>query len=91
MDEANEVDKADEANEVDEADEANKVNEVTALDEAIDAGIISFSLTKCSAIFAEVKEYFDANNNQLGVGFDVQIQLMCQSNSSVQNWWQQRI
>jgi hypothetical protein len=42
------------------------------LDKAVDAGIISFSLTKCSAI-AEVKEYFEANNNQLGLGFNVQI------------------
>jgi hypothetical protein len=49
---------------VNEYDEADKVNEATALDEAVDAGIISFSLTKCSAIFTEVKEYFEANNNQ---------------------------
>jgi hypothetical protein len=63
-----ELDKAGEVNEIveaAEADEANEVNEATALDEAIDAGFISFSLTKCSAIFAEVKEYFVANKINL--------------------------
>jgi len=78
--EAAEANEADKANEYDNADKANEVNEATALDEAIDARFISFSLTKCSAIFAEVKEYFEANNNQLGLGFNVQI---------YQNWWQQ--
>ena len=82
-----EADEAIEANvdETYEADKANGVNEATVLDEAVDAGIIYFSLTKCSAIFAEVKEYFEANNNQLGLVFDVQIRPMCRSNSSVQN------
>jgi hypothetical protein len=41
------------------------------LDKAVDAGFISFSLTKCSAVFAGVKENFEANNNQLGLGFNV--------------------
>ena len=43
------------------------------LDKAVDAGFISFSLTKCYAIFVEVKECFEANNSQLGLGFNVQI------------------
>ena len=38
--------------------------------------VLPFSLTKYSAIFLEVKESFEVNNNQLGLGFDV---------------WQQRI
>ena len=38
--------------------------------------VLPFSLTKYSAIFSEVKESFEVNNNQLGLGFDV---------------WQQRI
>ena len=85
------VDEVDEADKANEYDKADKVNEATALDEAVDAGIISFSLTKCSAIFAEVKEYFEANNNQLELGFNVQIRLMSRSNSPIQNWRQQRI
>jgi hypothetical protein len=64
----NEVDEADEANEANEADEVDDVDEyhheATALDEAVDVGFISFSLTK---------ECFEANNNQLGLGFNVLI------------------
>ena len=90
-DEIVEAAEADEANEYNNADKADEVNEATALDKAVDAGFISFSLTKCYAIFLEVKEYFEANNSQLGLGFNVQIQLMCRSNSSVQSWRQQRI
>ncbi len=86
-DKANEANEAKEANEYDNADKADEVNEATALAKAIDAGFISFSLTKCSTIFVEVKEYFEAKNNQHELGFNVQIWLMCRSNSSVQNWW----
>jgi hypothetical protein len=32
-----------------------------------------FSLTKYSAIFKEVEGEFETNNNQLGLGFNVQI------------------
>jgi hypothetical protein len=60
---AAEADKADKANEYDHANKASEVNEATALDEVVDAGFISFSLTKCSAIFTEGKECFEANNN----------------------------
>ena len=63
---------------------------VANINEAKDARFISFSLTKCSAIFSEVKD-FEENNNQLGLGINLQIRLMCRSTSSVQNWWQQRI
>ena len=62
VDEADEANEANEANEVDDVDEYH--HEATALDEAVDVGFISFSLTK---------EYFEANNNQLGLGFNVQI------------------
>ncbi len=50
--------------------------------EAIIIGNILISLTKVSAIFAEVKEYFGFENNNQLFGYDVQIQPMCQSNSS---------
>ncbi len=33
--------------------------------------VLPFSLTKYSAIFSKVKESFEVNNNQLGLGFDV--------------------
>ena len=83
--------KANKANEYDSANKTDEVGEATALDKAVDAGFIFFSLTKCYAIFAEVKEYFEANNNQIGLGFNVQIRLLCWSTSSVQSWLQQRI
>jgi hypothetical protein len=64
-DEVYEADEANEANEADEVDDVDEYHhEATALDEAVDVGFISFSLTK---------EYFEANNNQLGLGFNVQI------------------
>ena len=88
-DEADKVNEYDKANEYDIANEADEVNEASALDEAVDAGFISFSLTKFSAIFGEVKEYFVANKSQLGLGLNVQIRLICRSNSCVQNWQQQ--
>jgi hypothetical protein len=39
-----------------------------------------FSITKYSAIFVEVKGYFEKNYNQLG--YNVQIRQMCRSNST---------
>ena len=74
--EANEIvmaAEANKANEYDNTDKADEVNEATVLDEAVDAGFIPFSLAKCYTIFPEVKEYFQANNSQLGLGFNVQI------------------
>jgi hypothetical protein len=44
---------------------------VADIDKDDNARFVSFSLTKCFAIFAEVKEYFEANNNQLGLGFNL--------------------
>ena len=71
---------ADEA-EIDKTDEADLTNDADAIDEvgAADDSImidkvmlglltlfVPFSLTKHSAIFAEVKGFFGINNNQLG-------------------------
>ena len=57
------------------ADEANaRVADdakVADIDKDDNARFISFSFTKCFAIFVEVKEYFEANNNQLGLGFNL--------------------
>ncbi len=71
---------ADEAK-IDEADEANLTNDADGIDEVgvaddpiminkVVLGMLTlfvpFSLTKYSAIFAEVKGFFGINNNQLG-------------------------
>ena len=61
------ADNSDEAIESDEADDANKVNEAIALE--LLALFLPFSLTNNYAIFAEVKEFFGINNNQLGGPF----------------------
>ncbi len=69
--EANEAE-ADEANESDYADEVDKANEANEAHETIVAddanGAVLYSLTKYSAIFAEVKGYFGitAPDNQHG-------------------------
>ena len=62
-----EADNSDEAIESDEADDANKVNEAIAIE--LLALFLPFSLTNNYAIFAEVKEFFGINNNQLGGPF----------------------
>ena len=67
-----EIDKADEA---DLTDDADAINEVGAADDSIMIDkvmlglltlFVPFSLTKHSAIFAEVKGFFGININQLG-------------------------
>ncbi len=71
-DEAAEADKADLADEATDATEADWANKADMVDDAIIAddadGAVLYSLTKYSAIFAEVKGYFGitALNNQLG-------------------------
>ena len=106
-DDANEVDEANEAKKANEAGKADKAEEADEVDEAgvsIEMPLLlPFSLTKYPAIFAEVKGSFGVNYNQLsddvrgrpydGNEIDNQlgIGLMCWSNSSIQNWWQQRI
>ena len=79
--EATETDEADLAGEATDATEADWANKADAIDEvgAADDSImidkvvlglltlfLPFSLTKHSAIFAEVKGFFGINNNQLG-------------------------
>ncbi len=71
VDEANQTDEADEADEADEVDETGVSIEMPLL-EVDEAGLsiemplsFPFSLTKYSAIFAEVKGSFEVNNNQL--------------------------
>jgi hypothetical protein len=68
-----EADEADEAGKTDEADEANEANEVDEAGVSIKMPLLlPFSLTKYSAIFAEVKGSFGVHNNQL-LGFDAAI------------------
>ena len=64
------LDKADEANEIVEAAEADDSDEVI---KSIEMPLLfPFSLTKYSAIFAEVKGSFGVNNNQL-LGFEAAV------------------
>jgi hypothetical protein len=78
-DEADDAVESDAANEADSADEAADAAETTEADEAdvanyaivadnVDGAAVLYSLTKHSAIFAEVKGYFGitAPDNQLG-------------------------
>ncbi len=64
--EADEADESDYADEVDEANEANEAHKTIVADDANDA--VLYSLTKYSAIFAEVNGYFGitAPDNQHG-------------------------
>ncbi len=83
-DEDEEVDESDDADDVDEANQADKADEVNKTGVSIEMPLLEvdeaemsiempllfpFSLTKYSAIFAEVKGSFGINNNQL-LGFD---------------------
>ncbi len=57
------------ANEVKEANEANEVNIAESNEVGVSSKLLllpPFSLTKYSAIFAEVKGSFEIYNNQLG-------------------------
>ena len=65
--EADSADKAADAAETTEADEADVANYAIVADDA-DGAAVLYSLTKYSAIFAEVKGYFGitAPDNQLG-------------------------
>ena len=67
-DDSDEVIKSDESDDADEVDEADKVDK-TGVSIGMPLLLFPFSLTKYSAIFAEVKGSFGVNNNQL-LGFD---------------------
>ncbi len=54
------------------ADKAKETTATKQVNEAEYIRYISFSLTNFFTIFAEVKEYFDAKNNQLGLEVNVQ-------------------
>ena len=84
-DDSDEVIKSDESDDADEVDEADKVDKtgvsigMPLLLEVDEAGVsiempllFPFSLTKYSAIFAEVKGSFGVNNNQL-LGFEAAV------------------
>ncbi len=70
-DEANEANKADKAEAFNEAVVANKAKAKEAIVAKDAIGFVKlpvlhpFSLTKCTAIFTEVKGYFGILNNQL--------------------------
>ena len=98
------TDVADEANEdneaiatedakLDEADEANEIVEAAGVSIEL-LLLLPFSLTKYSAIFAEVKESFEIYNNQLGgltggclSPLSLMIRFVCRSESVFKNIW----
>ncbi len=70
--EINEADEVDLTNDADVIDEVDAADDSIMIDKVV-LGLLTlflpFSLTKHSAIFAEVKGFFGKNNNQL-LGFD---------------------
>ena len=84
---------SDDADEVEEADEADEANESVGVFIEL-LLLLPFSLTKYSAIFAEVKESFEIYNNQLGgltggclSPLSLMIRFVCRSERVFKNIW----